>query len=81
MEFLAQADMLSAVEDAAFQFKNGADFSCGDKYESFDFREKFSKGIGATFQVQRDRFDKILADEAQKQGVDIRYGQMVTAFN
>ncbi len=81
MEFLAQAEMLSAVEDAAFQFKNGAAFSCGDKYESFDFREKFSKGIGTTFQVQRDRFDKILADEAQKQGVDIRYGQMVTAFN
>jgi len=81
MEFLAQAEMLSAVEDAAFQFKNGAAFSCGDKYESFDFREKFSKGMGTTFQVQRDRFDKILADEAQKQGVNIRYGQMVTAFN
>ena len=81
MEFLAQAEMLSAVEDAAFQFKNGAAFSCCDKYESFDFREKFTQGMGTTFQVQRDRFDKILADEAQKQGVDIRYGQMVTAFN
>ena len=81
MEFLAQADMLSAVEDAAFQFKNGAAFSCCDKYESFDFREKFSRGIGTTFQVQRDQFDKILADEAQKQGVDVRYGQMVTEFN
>ncbi len=81
MEFLAQADMLSAVEDAAFQFKNGAAFSRSDKYESFDFREKFSEGMATTFQVQRDKFDKILADEAQKQGVDIRYGQMVTAFN
>ena len=81
MEFLAQAGMLSAVEDAAFQFKNGAAFSRSDKYESFDFREKFSEGMATTFQVQRDKFDKILADEAQKQGVDIRYGQMVTAFN
>ncbi|MDX2507907.1 MAG: NAD(P)/FAD-dependent oxidoreductase, partial [Gammaproteobacteria bacterium] len=80
MEFLAQADMLSAVEDAAFQFKNGAAFSRSDKYESFDFREKFSEGMGTTFQVQRDKFDKILADEAQNQGVDIRYGQMVTEF-
>lgn len=81
MEFLQQADMLTAVEDAAFQFKNGAAFSCGDQYAFFDFRKKFTKGIGTTFQVQRDRFDKILADEAQKQGVEIRYGQMVTKFN
>ena len=81
MEFLAQADMQTVVEDAAFQFKNGAAFSRSDKYESFDFREKFSEGMGTTFQVQRDKFDKILADEAQKQGVEIRYGQMVTEFN
>ncbi len=81
MEFLEQAGMLTAVEDAAFQFKNGAAFTCGDKYEMFDFREKFTEGRGTTFQVQRDKFDKILADEAQKQGVDIRYGQMVTEFN
>ncbi|MDX2506899.1 MAG: NAD(P)/FAD-dependent oxidoreductase [Gammaproteobacteria bacterium] len=80
MEFLKQADMLTAVEDAAFQFKDGAAFSYCDKYEFFDFTEKFTAGIGTTFQVQRDRFDKILADEAQKQGVEIRYGQMVTAF-
>lgn len=81
MEFLTEADMLTAVKDAAFQFKNGAAFSCGDKYETFDFREKFSEGMGTTFQVQRDKFDKLLADEAQKQGVDIHYGQMVTAFD
>jgi len=81
MEFLEQADMLTAVEDADFQFKNGAAFTYGDKYEMIDFREKFTEGRGTTFQVQRDRFDKILADEAQKQGVDIRYGQMVTEFN
>ena len=81
MEFLQQADMLTAVEEAGFQFKNGAAFSCGDQYEFFDFRKKFTKGIGTTFQVQRNRFDKILADEAQKQGVEIRYGQMVTKFN
>ena len=30
MEFLVQADMLSAVEAAAFQFKNGAAFSHDD---------------------------------------------------
>lgn len=81
MAFLEQAGMLSAVEEAAFQFKNGAAFSCGDLHDCFDFREKFSEGWGTTFQVQRDRFDKILADEAEKQGVEVRYGQTVTAFS
>lgn len=80
MTFLEQADMLPAVESAGFQHKNGAAFTCGDMYDFFDFREKFSEGWGTTFQVQRDQFDKILADEASKQGVEIRYGQKVTAF-
>lgn len=80
MIYLEQADMLEAVEAANFQHKNGAAFSFRNKYETFDFREKFSEGWGTTFQVQRDRFDKILADEAEKQGVEIYYGHSVTAF-
>ena len=81
MTFLEQANMLSAVEQAAFQLKNGAAFTRGDEYDIFDFSEKFSSGWGTTFQVQRDRFDKILADEAEKQGVEIRYGHSLTGFN
>lgn len=80
MKFLEQADMLTAVEKAGFQFKNGAAFCHGEHTEFFDFREKFTEGWGTTFQVQRDRFDKILADEASAQGVEIHYGQTVTAF-
>ncbi|QHJ12088.1 Anhydrotetracycline monooxygenase [Paraglaciecola mesophila] len=79
MTYLEQANMLEAVEASAFQHKNGAAFSRGEEYEYFDFREKFSAGWGTTFQVQRDNFDKILADEAQKQGVQIRYGHSVIA--
>ncbi len=81
MAFLEEADMLDAVEAAGFQFKNGAAFSYKGKYDYFDFREKFSEGWGTTFQVQRDHFDKILADQAQQQGVEIFYGHMVTTFN
>ena len=80
MEILEQADMLEAVAAAEFQFKNGAAFTYNGHDEFFDFREKFSEGWGTTFQVQRDRFDKILADEAEKQGVDIHYGQTVVAY-
>lgn len=80
MAFLEEAGMLEAVQAAGFQFKNGAAFCHAERYESFDFTEKFSEGWGTTFQVQRDRFDKILADTAQQQGVDIRYGLTVTNF-
>lgn len=78
MQFLEQAGMLPAVQAAGFQFKNGAAFSCGQNYNFFDFTEKFSPGWGTTFQVQRDRFDQILADEAARQGVEVRYAQTVT---
>lgn len=81
MTFIEQAGMLEAVQAAGFQFKNGAAFSCGERHESFDFNEKFTEGWGTTFQVQRDRFDKVLADTAESQGVSFRYGQTVTGFH
>jgi flavin-dependent dehydrogenase len=80
MTFLEQAGMLTAIERAGFQLKNGARFCRGDKNDSFDFSEKFSSGWGTTFQVQRDRFDEILTDEARRQGVEIRFGHTLTAF-
>jgi flavin-dependent dehydrogenase len=80
MEFLERADMLNAVQKEGFQLKDGARFCRGDQFDSFDFSEKFSSGWGATFQVQRARFDEILADEARRQGVEIRFGHGVTGF-
>lgn len=80
MTFLEQAGMMNAVESAGFQKKNGATFSHQEKSVFFDFSEKFSSGWETTFQVQRGRFDKILADEAQRQGVEIGYGQTITGF-
>ncbi len=79
MEFLEQAGMLQAVVEAGFQYKNGAAFTRADDYDCFDFRQKFSQGWGTTYQVQRDRFDKVLADCASSRGVEIRYGQTVVA--
>ncbi len=80
MAFLEQAKMLEAVQAGNFQFKNGAAFYHGERTECFDFSEKFTSGWGTTYQVQRARFDKILADEAQVQGVEIRFGHQLTAF-
>lgn len=73
MEYLQQANMLQAVVESGFQFKNGASFVHRESYTEFDFRDKFSSGWGTTYQVQRDRFDFILAKEAERQGAEIRY--------
>jgi len=79
LEFVEEAGMMPAVQAAGFQVKNGAAFARGDEYTYFDFREKFTAGPGATFQVQRATFDKVLADDAARQGVEVRYLQEVTA--
>lgn len=73
LDFVEEAGMLEAVEAAGFQYKNGAAFVRGDQYGDFDFADKSAVGRNSTFQVQRAKFDKVLADEAQRQGVEIRY--------
>lgn len=79
MEFIKQAGMMDALVDAGFQFKNGASFVYQDKQTEFNFEDKFSPGMGTTFQVQRGRFDKLLADEAVRMGVDIQWQVEVIA--
>lgn len=79
MTFIEEAGMMPAVEAAGFQYKNGAAFHYDGRNGAFDFREKFTPGWGTTWQVQRDRFDQILAQEAEKQGTPIHYGHEITA--
>ena len=81
MQVIAEANMLDAVNQAGFQYKDGAAFRCGDQYTTFNFEDKFSQGPGTTFQVERAKFDKLLADEATKQDVEIRYGQSVESVD
>lgn len=79
MTYLEEAGMLKDVVEAGFQHKNGAQFTWGDKATAFDFREKFGDGWGTTYQVQRARFDKVLADAAARMGADVRFRHEVTA--
>ena len=81
MQFIEQAGMMDAVQAGGFQFKNGAAFLRGETYTTFNFEEKTSAGWGTTFQVQRAKFDKILADEAERFGADIRYRHEITAVD
>ena len=81
MEYIEAAGLLRAVVEAGFQFKNGAGFAWGDRYTDFDFRDKFSMGWGTTYQVQRARFDKVLADAAAAKGIPFRFRHTVTAID
>lgn len=81
MEYIEEAGMLEAVQRQGFQFKDGAAFGWGERYAYYDFRDKFTAGPGTTFQVDRGSFDKILADEASAQGVDIHYGCTIVSLN
>jgi flavin-dependent dehydrogenase len=81
LDFVAEAGMMDAVEAAGFQYKNGAAFVRGSDYGEFDFSDKFTPGRDSTFQVQRAAFDQLLADEAEKQGVEIRYQVRVASVD
>ncbi|TDD33889.1 FAD-dependent oxidoreductase [Actinomadura sp. KC06] len=64
------------LEDANFMVKRGGTLLWGSNPEpwtfSFSISSKFS-GAGATaFQVERMKFDKILLDNARRNGVDVR---------
>lgn len=79
MEFIQQAGMMEAVVNAGFQYKNGASFVFNNQQTDFSFEDKFTEGIGTTFQVQRGKFDKLLADEAVRMGVNIQWQMEVIA--
>ncbi len=81
LDFVEEAGMLQAVRAAGFQTKHGAAFACDGRYTEFDFRDTFTPGFGSTYQVQRADFDKLLADQAEHQGVEIRYEETITAVD
>tara|TARA_R110000868_G_scaffold102678_2_gene282874 strand:+ start:8583 stop:9800 length:1218 start_codon:yes stop_codon:yes gene_type:complete len=80
MEWLEEAGLLRDVIEAGFQHKNGAAFRWGTREESYDFREKTSSGWATTYQVQREKFDLILARGAEKAGARVQFGQTVVAM-
>ena len=81
LDFVEEAGMLDAVRAAGFQTKHGAAFGWGERYTEFDFRDTFTPGQGSTYQVLRADFDKLLADQAELQGVEIRYEEEIFAVD
>lgn len=80
VSILDDAGLLPYVEKGGFQFKNGAAFQWEGDGQSIYFPDKSTPGPGTTFQVRRDKFDKILADAAADMGAKVVFGEEVTAF-
>ena len=80
MEYLQQAGMLEALGAAGFQRKNGAAFAWGARKAAFHFDEQFTAGWDYTWQVERARFDQILAEQAQQRGAHLEFGTSVIDF-
>ncbi len=78
MEALEEAGFLEAVKAKGFQEKYGAKFVKNGKICDYFFGDQFTAGWSWTWQVQRADFDKILADEAEKMGIEVCYETTVT---
>ena len=61
--------------------KRGAVFLNGDRRARFCFADALKGDHPDAYQVPRDDFDQVLAREARRAGVDVRFGQQVTAVN
>jgi flavin-dependent dehydrogenase len=80
LDFVEEAGMIAAVEAAGFQYKDGAAFARGEEYGEFGFGESSTPGRTATYQVERAKFDTLLAGEAARQGVEIRFETEIVAL-
>jgi len=70
---IEKAGCLEAIKQAGFQKKIGATFQHQGQFEHIVFDDKFSAGPGTAFHVQRGKFDKILADCAERKGATLHY--------
>ncbi|WP_440055539.1 NAD(P)/FAD-dependent oxidoreductase [Pseudoalteromonas sp. T1lg65] len=81
MQHLEDAGFMDALVARNYQKKIGANFRQGQFQEFFDFSENYTEGWTWTWQVPRDDFDNVLAEEVQKMGVPIEFGSSVIDVN
>ena len=78
MDHFEEAGFLEALKQQGYQVKHGAVFLKGEDRCDFQFKEQFTKGYDWAWQIPRDHFDNVLANEIQKQGVPIDFETTVT---
>ena len=73
MDVFEEAGYLDVISEQKYQKKYGALFLRGKDKCIFNFDTQYTKGWSWTWQVPRDHFDKVLADETEKKGAVILY--------
>jgi len=81
MEHFEKTGLLPALEEQHFEIKAGALFIKDGKEFRISFDDNFTPGWTWTWQVPRKQFDKTLADETQKKGVEIRYKSTLASID
>lgn len=79
MDHFEETGLLECLVAENFEIKAGARFLKNDIVCNFDFSKKHTPGWDYTWQVPRADFDNALAQELIKKGVDVTFGQEVTA--
>ncbi len=80
MDFLEEAGLLECCKEQGYLEKHGGAFYDKGKHCKFNFDEQFTDGWTYTYQVPRDHFDNVLAQEVQKMGVPIFFRHTVEDF-
>jgi len=73
MDHFDEVGLIPAITKAGFEKKWGARFIRDDETCVFDFGDKFGEGWDWTWQVPRADFDLVIANEVQRQGVEIEF--------
>lgn len=81
MAWLESAGMLPALQAAGFQHKGGAAFVHGHRYGELDYTKNYSPGWTSTWEVERAKFDQIMASQAARAGADVRFEQSVESID
>ncbi|HLT52070.1 MAG TPA: NAD(P)/FAD-dependent oxidoreductase [Arenibacter sp.] len=81
MDHFEEVGLLEGLDEVGFEKKFGARFIKGDKVCEFDFSKKHTEGWDWTWQAPRADFDKVLADQIVKKGIDISFGHEVVGVD
>ena len=78
MDAFEEAGFLPALKAKGFQEKFGAKFVRGEEVCDFNFSDQHTKGWNWTWQVPREDFDLLLAEENIKMGIPVEFETGVT---
>lgn len=81
MDNFEEAGFLNVLKSQGFQKKFGARFIKADEVAEFDFSKKFGDGWDWTWQVPRANFDKVITDNLEDRGVEIRFETEVISLD